>query len=99
MHAKFISSTTLKQATSHNNYGDKLFACARSSLGPKKKCVAENEIQYVDNQKSMVHVKKSEAIIASVFSVAKQPEKKCACVTDIIPHIQENKKCLLQKKK
>ena len=38
MHAEFVSSAKLKQATSHNNYGDKLSACARSSLGPKKKC-------------------------------------------------------------
>jgi len=83
MHAEFVSSAKLKQATSHNNYGDKLSACARRSLGPTKKCVAAKESQYVD--------KKSEATIASAFSVAKQPEKKCAHVTDIIPHIQENK--------
>ena len=82
MHAEFVSSAKLQQATSHNN-GDKLSACARRSLGPTKKCVAAKESQYVD--------KKSEATIASAFSIAKQPEKKCAHVTDIIPHIQENK--------
>ena len=61
MHAEFVSSAKLKQATGHNNYGDKLSACARSSLGTKKKCVVAKESQYVD--------KKSEAIIASAFSV------------------------------
>ena len=83
MHAEFVSSAKLRQATGHNNYDDKLSASARRSLGPTKKCVAAKESQYVD--------KKSEATIASAFSVAKQPEKKCAHVTDIIPHIQENK--------
>ncbi|CAD6264081.1 unnamed protein product [Miscanthus lutarioriparius] len=57
MHAEFVSSTKLKQATSHNNYGDKLSACARSSLCPKKMCVAAKESQYVDTQKCMVPIK------------------------------------------
>ena len=101
MHAEFVSSAELKQATSHNNYGDKLSACARRSLGPKKKCVVAKESQYVD--------KKSEATIASAFSIAKQHEKKCAHVTSstrrnvlmlliLFLIFRKTKRCLLQKK-
>ena len=36
MQAEFVSSAKLKQATSHNNYGDRLSACACSSSSPKK---------------------------------------------------------------
>jgi hypothetical protein len=37
MHAEFVSSSKLKQDTNQSNYGEKLSACARSALGPKKK--------------------------------------------------------------
>jgi hypothetical protein len=83
MHAEFVSSSKLKQDTNQSNYGEKLSACARSALGPKKKCEAAKDIQYVDNQccqkkyvdnqKFMVPVKKHEAISSSVFSCAKPP--------------------------
>jgi hypothetical protein len=85
MHAEFVSSSKLKQDSNQSNYGEKLSACACSALGPKKKCEAAKDIQYVDNQKSMVPVKKLEAISSSVFSCAKPPERKYASSLAKIP--------------
>ena len=97
VHAEFISSATIKQANSHNNYGDKLSACTRSSLGPKKKCVAEKESQYVDNHKFMVHVKKSEDII-TYFMLPRSPRRNVLVLLILFLVFRKTKRCLLQKK-
>ena len=81
---KFFSSPKLKQAISPNNYGEKLSACARSSLGPKKICMAAMEDQYVDTQKRLLPIKKKATIITSDFSSPKQLEKNYASSIDKI---------------
>jgi hypothetical protein len=43
MHTENFSSPKLKLPASQTNYGQQLSACARSSLGPKKKCMAAKE--------------------------------------------------------
>ena len=84
---EFFSSPKLKQATDQSNYGEKLSACARSSLGSNKKCVAAKEIQYIDNKKFMVPIKKLEVISSSAFSCAKPPERKYASsIAEISSH-------------
>ena len=89
---KFFSSPKLKQAISPNNYGEKLSACARSSLGPKKICMAAMEDQYVDTQKRLLPIKKKATIITSDFSSPKQLEKKYASsIAKVSPHPWDNK--------
>jgi hypothetical protein len=93
MHAEIFSPPKLKHASGQRNYGKKLTAFAHSSLGPKKKCVSAKEIQYIDNQKFMMLVKKLEAISSSAFSCAKPPERKYASsISEISSHPPENSK-------
>ena len=83
----FFSSPKLKQAISPNNYGKKLSACARSSLDPKKICMAAKEDQYVDTQKRLLPIKKKAAIITSDFSSPEQLDKNYASsIVKVSPH-------------
>jgi len=97
---KFFSSPKLKQAISPNNYSEKLSACARSSLDPKKICMAAKEDQYVDTQKRLLPIKKKAAIITSDFSSTEQLDKNYASsIAKVSPHQGTTKKRLPQMKR